>query len=802
MKLTTHTAVTTCRRGSCPLNPRALVLLAALFALAGMAPAWANPLVAPVSNPNGNGNPKCVELGFDFGFKPQVGGDDADWQNGLGGTFPIPGGEITFLRAAAFPTSNSHVGFQSTVPVAGFIVKGGPNANFYDYDGNGLSNVLFDTNLTVPDHPSAGQKPAVSHVEVCLNYRLTVEKTAAGTFDRTYEWEIDKSVTPEAADIFFGDSQAYDYSVEVTNSGASDANFQVTGTITVSNPFPGISATNLVVTDLLDDGTVAVVDCLSATTVAGGASVQCSYTAAPADASATLNTASASYMMGGDPRASTGSAAIAWTPVGINSSVTIDDRFDGGDAVVIGGCSVNQAPCSFDYSRTLVCSDIDASENGDSGSKLNTASIVQTGDGDSASVQLTCYRPTVAKTARASFTREFFWTVVKALEGDDPPLLSEGQSYTLNYGIDVDLAKPPFEDRDYAVAGSITVSNPAPIAAVITSVTDHFPGGTDITVNCGTDAPFNIAAGGSLTCQYAGDSDGSVGLNTATAVQRTFERDADGSAAPLGTVSYTGTAPLVFVAEPVNACVDVIDLLSVDGTEIDVELLIQAGFDPDNASVCAGEVPVSFSYSITETWFELGDAMAEPPICELLVDNTAVVVEFDRDAMDPEILASSTVLTTLLNANCTPEGCTLTRGYWQTHSAYGPAPYDANWANVEPAAEDSIFFLSGQSWYEVFWTPPAGGNVYYRLAPQYMAAALNVLNGASIPADVEAAWNEATALFERCGPNDFARTRVNRQWTGGACMGDAGRAGEIADLLDRYNNGLEGVPHCSSLNQD
>ena len=47
------------------------------------------------------------------------------------------------------------------------------------------------------------------------------------------------------------------------------------------------------------------------------------------------------------------------------------------------------------------------------------------------------------------------------------------------------------------------------------------------------------------------------------------------------------------------------------------------------------------------------------------------------------------------------KGCTLTPGYWKTHSKYGPAPYDATWALY---GEDNIFFLSGLSNYEVLWT--------------------------------------------------------------------------------------------------
>src|ERR671911_475978 len=67
------------------------------------------------------------------------------------------------------------------------------------------------------------------------------------------------------------------------------------------------------------------------------------------------------------------------------------------------------------------------------------------------------------------------------------------------------------------------------------------------------------------------------------------------------------------------------------------------------------------------------------------------------------------------------------------------------------AGADTVFFLSGASWYQVFWTAPAG-NAYYNLAHQYMAARLNVLDGASAPSSVTDAIASATTLFQTYTP--------------------------------------------------
>ncbi len=132
-------------------------------------------------------------------------------------------------------------------------------------------------------------------------------------------------------------------------------------------------------------------------------------------------------------------------------------------------------------------------------------------------------------------------------------------------------------------------------------------------------------------------------------------------------------------------------------------------------------------------------------------------------------------------------GCTLTQGYWKTHSVNGPAPYDETWAEI---GEDEDFFLSGKSYYEVLWAAPKGGNVYYILAHQYIAAELNMLNEASVPDDVKEAFNEATDLFEGNTPDDTSGLKgkngsnIKKEWN------------NLAGILADYNEGLIGPGHC------
>ena len=131
-------------------------------------------------------------------------------------------------------------------------------------------------------------------------------------------------------------------------------------------------------------------------------------------------------------------------------------------------------------------------------------------------------------------------------------------------------------------------------------------------------------------------------------------------------------------------------------------------------------------------------------------------------------------------------GCTLTPGYWKTHSLLGPAPYDDNWAMLEGGlGQDTIFFLSGQTWYEVLWTPPAKGNAYYILAHAFIAAKLNLLNGASSTPEVDAVLIDAEAFFASTAPTTTLPKALRKQ-----IINNAG-------ILDNYNNGLIGPGHCS-----
>ena len=186
-------------------------------------------------------------------------------------------------------------------------------------------------------------------------------------------------------------------------------------------------------------------------------------------------------------------------------------------------------------------------------------------------------------------------------------------------------------------------------------------------------------------------------------------------------------------------------------------------------TVCAADAPKTFEYSL---WVGPYDACGTYEFT-----NTASFVTNDNGN------TGSDNWTVYVTVPCA--GCTLTQGYWKTHSSYGPAPYDDTWDLRDGG--DAPFFGTGKSYYEILWTVPKGGNAYIILAHQYIAAELNKLNGAYVPPEVQSAMDEAEELLIKYEEKlSIPKKGADREL-----------AIELYELLDDYNNGYIGPGHCS-----
>lgn len=122
-------------------------------------------------------------------------------------------------------------------------------------------------------------------------------------------------------------------------------------------------------------------------------------------------------------------------------------------------------------------------------------------------------------------------------------------------------------------------------------------------------------------------------------------------------------------------------------------------------------------------------------------------------------------------------GCTRTRGYWSTHDEYQTGGLYDDW----PSPHDEMDLLCGSTWMSVVGLDGTG-NVWNRLAPQWIAATLNLAAGADAPQSVLDAQAQAgQMLTDECG---------------GIPTAEAQDAEDLKDLLDDFNNGVIGPGTC------
>jgi hypothetical protein len=346
----------------------------------------------------------------------------------------------------------------------------------------------------------------------------------------------------------------------------------------------------------------------------------------------------------------------------------------------------------------------------------------------------------VSKTAYTTFTRQYLWSVEKTDDaGVECLQLAPGETYPVNYTVNATMTG--YTDMDWNVAGTITVSNATdgPVTVILTDVVSP-----DIVapVTC---PKSTLQPGESMTCTYsAALPDGSPRTNIASA----YVTDGSGN-----DWTYTASADVIFTTPDfeIDKCITIDDdLIGTLGTVCD------------------------FSGTFTYTEYVAGST--DIALCNIQNSITNTVVFYANDTGT----SGSDESQVCFVVPCT--GCTLTPGYWKTHSEYGPAPYDDTWSLV---GEDTPFFNTGQSWYQVLWTPPAG-NAYYILAYAYIGAYFNILKGTSSPSEIQVAIIEAEL---------FLSESPTKKWS----KAEKSRMTYLANLFDNYNNGLIGPGHCSEM---
>ncbi len=476
-------------------------------------------------------------------------------------------------------------------------------------------------------------------VTLCAGLDLEVAKNVVVSFDRTYLWEIDKEAdeTTVTVDPATG-TATVGYTVTATPTGSSDAGWAMQGTVTVANPNEWLDIT-ADVTDTVDVGGGAVC------TVAGGTDVlieagetvdlsyTCSFVTQPSYSGTNTATATWADTVPTPSASATGTADIEpgdWAQTPINATVdVVDDQTDPANPVELGTATWNAegTPTVFTYSLT---------HEGVPGTCVeftNTAWIDQTQQEADETVTV-CEQapPTVAKTADASFDRQYLWLVEKSV--DQTTVTVDEETGEAVFGYVVTATPDGVADTGWELDGTVTVTNPNDFGPLTVTVTDAVDvgGGAVCTVEDGEDVV--VPASGTVTldysCTFTAAPDGE-GVNTATVTWTDSAGDEQVA---------TATADVEFVLdEELDETVDVVD----DQT------------DPANpvtlgpATWSSEGTPVTFEYDLTHTgvpgecvdftntaWVEVaGDDPEDSTTAELCVstlEHTKTAVGADQQA--------------------------------------------------------------------------------------------------------------------------------------------------------------------------
>jgi hypothetical protein len=274
---------------------------------------------------------------------------------------------------------------------------------------------------------------------------------------------------------------------------------------------------------------------------------------------------------------------------------------------------------------------------------------------------------------------------------------------------------------------------------VIASISDSLAD-----VQCPVTFPHVLRAGWVLECTYRADLDQAAEENVVTVV------DGDG-------VEVVAVAPInwgMASGMDTDECVDISDTYP-GGPQTTVCASDQASY--------TFAYPRIFKYDTCGMYTE---------------ENTAAFVTNDTGA------TGSSTWTVDVKVLC-DRGCTLTPGYWKTHSKNGPSSYDSTWDFK--VGGDAMFFGTGSTYVQMLWMSPKGGNGYVLLAHHYIAAELNTLNGAPMPKAVLRAFEQAGNLLTKYDGNMSISKRSR----------DRALAIKLARILNAYNKGRLGPGYCS-----
>ncbi len=646
-------------------------------------------------------------------------------------------------------------------------------------DSNGQSWTFAESGSVTYEHTFYCDAPGVYDMEnvatieesgrtatatVVVNcFDLQVSKDAAASGGITYEWFIDKTVTPDYWELFVGDSGTSQYTIYAFKEESSYSDgFFVEGTIRITNASP-LDATLLDVTDIISPDLPVEVDCgvTFPFVLLSGSSLQCTYQTELPDGADRVNTAAVTlqnfdYDYLGTPYTGgttdfTAQAAVVFGGAGGSSIEVVDSN---------GMSWVFSDSDSVTYEHTFTCTEPGAFEYD------NTATIVETGESVSATVFVECFALDVFKDAEAVMTETYDWTIAKSAD-QSQLVLSPDQTAPVNYAVTLDATRT----ATGAVEGTIWVYNASPLEALLLDVTDVIAPDLVASVDCGVTFPYLLGGYDALECTYEGAvPDATERVNTATATLQNHAYDFLKNPAPGGTTDFIGQADVIFTSgQPggvIDACVEVTDSL--------------AGF---LGVVCAEPDALPFTFTYTHQ-------VGPYPVCgDYVVDNVASYVTLDTGQ------SGSAQWTVNVEVPCVSDGdgCTSTIGYWKNHAGLGPQEDVVSdllpiWLGT-PGGAESIKVTSAEQAVDILNMKLGNpSNGITKLYAQLLAAKLNVARGADGTV-IAAAVTAADAFLSDYGWQDWRSLTSQQQETVLSWM----------TAFDAFNNGIIGPGHCDNV---
>lgn len=299
-------------------------------------------------------------------------GGSLDWNGVNGATACAPDTQGTMLwifnpHSDAVPTDltitwNLSGGGTSTQTYTGWAASGG-GQNWHLTVDIPVDAVLPPASATLDYTGELGGNPILT-ISGCNEGTTptasapTVVKTAAGSYDDTFSWDIQKDVDKTYVEQM-GGSVTFNYTVTVSHDAGTISDVMVSGTITAVNGNAGDLTLNSV-TDQLSDSTTCSVDTSGGLVVPGNGTLDFPYSCdlgstvpvAPITNTATIGWADQSV---GGQSLTAGTASFTTDPIDFAAS-NIDDCVDVTDTIAgdLGTvCVGDPNPTTFTYSNTV-----------------------------------------------------------------------------------------------------------------------------------------------------------------------------------------------------------------------------------------------------------------------------------------------------------------------------------------------------------------------------------------------------------------------------------------------------------------